>query len=163
MKIKHITLLTVIFISASACSQKLNRSKTGVSFSYSEYKNMWMIGKDYYEGDTILINFAKEHPAELGIKNPDGDFFYLVYHPEIPTIKNGKPVYSFKEFKTVETLKMDPSIFKANPHDLQFNGNIRVFVKPGEYELFLGDNLSTDDGTPKEKLKIQFKGKRTKP
>jgi len=163
MRTKYTSIMALIILSNIACSKKINKSASSRNFEYSEYRNMWVEKREYSENDTIIIYFSKIHPAEIGIKSPDMDFFYLVYNPAIPSIKDGKPVISYNEFKKTESIQIIPASFKANPHDLRYTKNIRVFEKPGDYTFFLGDNLSTDDGTPVEKLILRYSGKKNRP
>jgi hypothetical protein len=109
----------------------------------------------YDQNDTIKIVFAHQGNHEFAIRTPSGEFFYVVYNPAIPTIPQGKPVVSYKDFASTKELKIPIASFKANPHDTKYKGNQLVFKKSGTYTLMLGKNLSTDDGTPYEELKIK--------
>jgi hypothetical protein len=129
--------------------------RTSTPMMYSEYKNMYTLDKLYDPTDTIKLLFSHQGNYELAIRTPSGEFFYMVYNPAIPTIPQGKPVVSYKEFSTTRQLNIPISTFKANPHDTKYKGNQLVFKKSGTYTLMLGKNLSTDDGTPVEQLQIK--------
>lgn len=123
---------------------------------YSAQKSMWTVDKDYYMDDSILIHFAVPHPKELAVRTPSGGFYYLVYPRDLATIPQAKPLYSITEFLKIDKHIFYPAKSKGNPHDVQFKGNQLIFKKTGTYELLMSDNLSTDDGTPFEKLIIHY-------
>lgn len=116
---------------------------------------MAVLDKLYDPTDTIKVLFAHKKNYEFAIRTPTGEFFYVVYNPDIPTIPKGKPVVSYREFTTTRQIIIPVATFKANPHDTKYKGNQLVFKKSGTYTLMLGKNLSTDDGTPIEQLQIK--------
>lgn len=147
-----LVLLTLILVSCS--KRRMSASKDRIQ--YSAQRTMWTADKDYFMDDSIIIHLSVPHPKELAVKTPSGGFFYLVYPKDLPTIPQAKALYSISDFQKVDKLVFYPSKSKGNPHDVQFKGNQLIFKKSGTYELLMSDNLSTDDGTPIEKLIIHY-------
>lgn len=145
-------LLSVLIMSCS--KRRMAASKDRIQ--YSLQKSMWTVEKDYYMDDSIVINLAIPHPKELAVRTPSGGFYYLVYPHDLPTIPQSKAMYSTAQFQKIDKLIFYPAKSKGNPHDVQFKGNQLIFKKSGMYELLMSDNLSTDDGTPFEKLIIHY-------
>ncbi len=152
---KYSLVLILLSVLVMSCSKRrLAASKDRIQ--YSLQKSMWTFEKDYYMDDSIVINFAIPHPKELAVRTPSGDFYYLVYPKDLPTIPQAKALYSITEFQKTDKIIFFPAKSKGNPHDVQFKGNQLIFKKSGKYEFLMSDNLSTDDGTPFEKLIIHY-------
>lgn len=149
-------------LALASCHRKAARS-AAARLLYSENKLAWTLDRVYHLGDTIELHLAKEHPAELAIKNPKGDFYYLVYDKRLPTIPGGKPIMGQETFKATEVLRFPTTSFAANPHDVRFKGNKKVFTQSGTYIILLSDNLSTDDGTTVEQLEIRYEHAKAAP
>lgn len=145
-------LLTLILVSCS--KRRMSASKDKIQ--YSAQKTMWTTDKNYYLDDSILIHLAIPHPKELAVKTPSGGFFYLVYPKDLPTIPQAKAFFSTSDFQKTDKIVFYPPKSKGNPHDVQYKGNQLIFKQSGKYELLMSDNLSTDDGTPIEKLIIHY-------
>jgi hypothetical protein len=149
-----LSLIIVSMILVSCSKRRIAATKDRIQ--YSAQKTMWVTDKDYYLDDTIIVHLAVPHPKELAIRTPSGGFYYLVYPKDLHTIPQGKPMYSVAEFQKINKLVFSPGKSRGNPHDVQFKGNQLIFKKSGTYELLMSENLSTDDGTPFEKLIIHY-------
>ncbi len=112
--------------------------------------------KSYHQDDTIRLNLSTTHPDELGLVDPDGNFFYLVYGPQVETITNGKPIMTVAQFRPITFIEIVPSTFKANPHNVRYSGNIKPFTQSGEYTFMISQNLSTDAMGAAETLKFLY-------
>ncbi len=145
-------LLSLVLVSCSKRRMAASRDK----IQYSAQRTMWTVDKNYYMDDSILVHLTIPHGKELAVRTPSGGFYYLVYPKDLATIPQAKPLYSITEFLKVDKLVFYPAKTKGNPHDVQFKGNQLIFKKTGTYELLISDNLSTDDGTPFEKLIIHY-------
>lgn len=154
---KKIALLALaIAMLTMACNRKMSSKSTGKTMIYSELKNMWVEKGPYYKGESIKVFFADGHPEELGIKNPDGDFYYLVYISGLETIPNASPLISQTKFKQLKEIELIAGVTRANPHNIKYKGNQPIFTKSGNYTLLLSKNLSTDAAGPAETIKIEY-------
>lgn len=153
-------LALIVGLSSCGIFRKNNPSPT---YLYSELNNLWVEKKAYYPNDTIRLNFSTKHPDELGLMDPDGNFYYLVYGPQVKTITNGQPIMTVAQFRPITFLEIIPSNTKANPHNVEFSGNINPFTKSGEYIFLLSQNLSTDAIGPAESVTIQYIHQQARP
>lgn len=154
---KKMALLALsIAMLTMACNRKMSSKSAGKTMIYSELKNMWVDKGPYYKGESIQVFFADGHPEELGIKNPDGDFYYLVYIPGLETIPNASPLVSQTKFKQVKEIELIAGVTRANPHNIKYKGNQPIFTKSGNYTLLLSKNLSTDAAGPAETIQIEY-------
>lgn len=157
MSRKNLVLIALaIGVLTMACNRKMSSRSSKNTMVYSELKNMWVDQGPYYKGESIKVFFADGHPEELGIKNPNGDFFYLVYIPGLKTIPNASPLVSQTKFKQLKEVELVAGVTRANPHNVKYKGNQPVFTKSGTYTLLLSKNLSTDAAGPAETIKIEY-------
>lgn len=140
-----------------ACNRKMSSRSGGKTMVYSELKNMWVDKGPYYKGESIKVFFADGHPEELGIKSPNGDFYYLVYIPGLETIPNASPLVSQTKFKKMKEIELIAGVTRANPHNIKYKSNQPIFTQSGIYTLLLSKNLSTDAAGPAETIQIEYR------
>lgn len=116
---------------------------------------MWANVKTLYKGETIRLHFTLPHPQYLGVIDPDGHFFYVVF-PKESISGNLKPFVSSERFETMKTLKIKTSLFRADPYQYGVMENKPVFTKSGIYRFVLGDNLHVDDASAVTILKVKY-------
>ena len=116
---------------------------------------MWANSSDLYKNETLQLHFTLPHPLFLGVIDPDGHFYYVVFPAENSAGKL-KPFVSSERFENLKTLKIATSTFKADPYIYGVLENQPVFTKSGTYRFLLGDNLHVDDENTVTVLKIKY-------
>jgi hypothetical protein len=116
---------------------------------------MWANRSVLYKNETLQLHFTVPHPQYLGVIDPDGRFFYVVF-PEESSSGQLKPFVNSEKFETLKTLKIKTSSFKADPYTHGVLENKPVFTKSGTYRFLLGDNLHTDDESAVTILKVNY-------
>jgi hypothetical protein len=116
---------------------------------------MWTDDATVYKNDILQIHFSLPHPQFLGVTDPDGHFFYVIF-PAENTEGKMKPFVSSEQFAFLKTLKISTSDFKADPYTYGVLENQPVFTKSGTYRFLLGDNLHVDDESVLTVLKVNY-------
>jgi len=116
---------------------------------------MWANSSDLYKNETLQLHFSLPHPQFLGVIDPDGHFFYVVF-PAENSVGQLKPFVSSERFESLKTLKIATSTFKADPYIYGVLENQPVFTKSGTYRFLLGDNLHVDDESTIKVLKVKY-------
>lgn len=117
---------------------------------------MWTNSAVVYKGETLRLHFSTPHPRYLGVIDPDGHFYYVVF-PEENSSGKLKPLMDSERFGKVKSLKINTSSFKADPYTFGVLENKKVFTKSGAYRFVLGDNLHVDDTDAVTVLKVRYK------
>jgi hypothetical protein len=117
---------------------------------------MWIENDRAFLGDTIELRFQKTHPEFLGVINPDGKFFYLVF-PASESIGKLTPLVDSKVFLRLDRLEISTAHLKADPYEYGVVENQTVFTKSGAYDFILGDNLHVDDPTAVYRVTVRYK------
>lgn len=105
---------------------------------------MWVDHNIFFRGEHFLLHFNTPHAANLGVINPDGKFFYIVFPAE--NASGGlKPLVSSERFVGMDKLRINTAALKADPYVYGVTTNQPVFTKTGTYTFILGDNLHVDD------------------
>jgi len=124
--------------------------------TYMEAKpKMWTEKEYLYKGETIDLHFEMPHARYLGVVNPDGKFFYVVF-PAENAVGNLKPYVTSEQFVHLKSLKINPQTFKADPYIYGIMENQPVFQKSGTYRFVLGENLHTHDESSVAIVHIQY-------
>jgi hypothetical protein len=118
--------------------------------------SMWVDAASCYLGENITLHFSTPHPQYLGVVNPDGKFFYVVF-PESQAVGTLSPLVDSKKFAELDRLVITPATLKADPYIYGILENRPVFTKSGSYTFILGDNLHIDDPSALYKVKINYK------
>lgn len=116
---------------------------------------MWTKTKTLYKGEVLRLHFSTPHPQHLGVIDPDGHFFYVVF-PKENESGQLKPFVCSERFATMKSLKINTSTFKADPYEYGVLENRPVFTKTGTYRFVLGDNLHVDDADALTILKVRY-------
>ncbi len=119
---------------------------------------MWSDTDKLYKGESFHLYFASPHAAYLGVIDPDGHFFYVVF-PAGQSSGQLKPFVTSEQFATVDELLIQTTSFKADPYTDGVLENKRVFTKSGVYRFLLGDNLHTDDAQSIDVVKVRYRHK----
>lgn len=116
---------------------------------------MWANSKTLYKGEILRLHFSTPHPQYLGVIDPDGHFYYVVF-PKENESGGLKPLVSSERFATMKSLKINTTTFKADPYEYGVLANRAVFTKTGTYRFVLGDNLHVDDHDALTILKVRY-------
>jgi len=116
---------------------------------------MWSTHPAVFKGESLELFFAPPNPAYLGVIDPDGRFFYLVY-PKENIVSNLRPLVDSAQFAEMETLVINTSTLTADPYTYSVLENQPVFTKTGTYRFVLGNDLHVDDESLLEIVKIHY-------
>ena len=110
----------------------------------------------FYEGDTIVLHFSVPNDPYLGVIDPDGHFFYIVF-PNDGSTGNLKPYVDSQRFVTMKTMDIRTASFEADPYIYEVDKNRPVFTKSGDYTFIMGQNLHVDDPKLLHNVSIHYK------
>ncbi len=97
-----------------------------------------------YQGEMVRLELEAPNPAFLGVIDPDGKFFYVVYdEKEAPA--GLQPFVNSDDFVYMRQMHINTGKFKADPYTYGVEENQPVFTKSGMYTFIMGDNLHVDD------------------
>lgn len=116
---------------------------------------MWTDKEYLYKGETINLHFDLPHARYLGVVNPDGNFFYVVF-PAENAVGKLKPYVTSEQFVHLKSLKINPQNFTADPYIYGVMENQPVFQKSGAYRFVLGENLHSHDDSSLEVVYIHY-------
>ncbi len=105
---------------------------------------MWAQTAAVYKGEKFDLSFETPHPVYLGVKDPDGKFFYVIF-PAEPGQGKLKPLMDGTQFAKQNSLTINTATLKADPYIYGVLENQPVFTKSGTYSFILGETLHTDD------------------
>ena len=163
---KHLLLIGLSSITVFlASSPKLGKLPTAVEIHPVEVNviaatvptaKIWVESPAvFYKNETIELRFAAPNAPFLGVVDPSGHFFYLVYPKEQAT-GSLKPLVDSAHFIEMSSLKINTSTFKADPYTYGVSKNQPVFTKSGKYTFILGENLHVDDPELLDQLVIEY-------
>jgi len=140
-------LFTVALTEASASQlEKKYPDKNQGAFSVSP--------RVFNKGQKLKVKFSKDHPKSLAIKSPSNEWFYLVYN-----VKGVKSIVPPNQFAKMTEIDLDVANLKATAFIDGKEKNVPVFDKPGEYWIYLADNLETEpENTNAIWIEVYFKG-----
>ena len=120
---------------------------------------IWVGKGTCFKDESFELHFQLPHANTLGVMDPDGKFFYLVF-PAACTIGRLKPLVSSEDFSQKTSITICPATLKADPYTYGVLDNQAVFTKNGVYRFILGDNLHVDDESGLNIVSINFKHKK---
>lgn len=117
---------------------------------------MWISRARLFKGETLTLNFRTPNAPYLGVIDPEGKFFYLVY-PADAAGGELHPLVDSDRFETMSTLRLETASLKADPYTYGITENQRVFTKSGQYRFILGEDLHSDDESEITVVTINYK------
>lgn len=157
MKLILLLPATALLLSATMHpSQESNPLSGNAPLPTTRAPKMWVENEQAFLGETILLRFQTPHPQFLGVVDPDGKFFYIVF-PAASAVGNLTPLVDSKAFVRLDRLEISTAQLKADPYKYGVTENQPVFTKSGAYAFILGDNLHTDDPTTMHRVKVKYK------
>jgi hypothetical protein len=128
------------------------------SFS-DERPNMWTSDCTISKGEGFDLHFKTPHPGYLGVLNPKGQFFYLVFpKSEGPVLL--QPLVDSDAFAQMRALHINTATLSGDPYTYGVYENQKVFTQSGTYRFVLGENLHVDQEDGLCVLKIRYHHKR---
>jgi hypothetical protein len=137
----------------AAASQPISlKAPTSVA---ANQPRMWTAKEYLYKDEAFELHFEMPHAANLGVIDPEGKFFYVIF-PEANSVGKLRPLVSSEQFAHMSTLKINSRTFKADPYTHGVLENQPVFRKPGTYRFVLGNDLHTDDESTLAIVRVQY-------
>ena len=132
------------------CIAELQREPETATFK------MWVEDRTtFYKGETIELHFRMPHAQYLGVMDPSGHFFYLVY-PSEDAQGDLHPVVTSADFMQMTDFKIVTNWCFADPYTYGVSQNKPVFTQSGKYIFILGENLHVDDPNELERVEIDY-------
>jgi hypothetical protein len=121
--------------------------------------NMWTRHHTISRGEGFDLNFRTPHPGYLGVLNPQGQFFYLVF-PKSDGPVLLQPLVDSDAFAQMSALHINTANLSGDPYTYGVYENQKVFTQSGIYRFVLGENLHVDQEDELCILKIRYHHKR---
>lgn len=109
----------------------------------------------FYKNETIELFFAAPNAPFLGVIDPAGHFFYLIYPKENAT-GGLKPLVESADFTQMVSLKINTFSLKADPYQYGVSENRAVFTRSGKYTFIMGENLHVHNPDELEQVVIEY-------
>ncbi len=116
---------------------------------------IWVDNKILRSNETLSLHFSAPNPPFLGVIDPDGHFFYIVF-PSENSQGELQPVIESKDFVDLQTMLINPQTFTSDPYTYGIYTNMPVFTKSGKYTFIMGDNLHVHDPKLLDKVEVQY-------
>ncbi len=120
--------------------------------------SMWASQRTISKGEGFDLHFQTPNPTYLGVLDPKGHFFYLVF-PKESSIGQLQPLVDSEDFEQMRALHINTTTLKGDPYTYGVYENQKVFTKSGVYRFVLGDNLHVDSEDALFILKIRYNHK----
>ncbi|MCC6462896.1 MAG: hypothetical protein IT260_20680 [Saprospiraceae bacterium] len=120
-----------------------------------EPRMIWVKQGSPYLGDTLSLYFKTPHAPFLGVVDPGGHFFYLVF-PAAAALGQLKPQMNSEEFVDARVLRLYTQTLTADPYRYEVYTNQPVFTQSGVYVFILGQNLHVDDPQVLDQARVQY-------
>jgi hypothetical protein len=131
-------------------------AKTSVTTSAADKTaKMWSNTTTLYKNETLKLHFAAPNAPYLGVVDPSGHFFYMVFPSETITGQL-TPLVDSKRFASMTSLTINSGTLKADPYIYGVYQNQQVFTQSGTYTFILGENLHVDDPDLVQKMTIKY-------
>ncbi|MEO6039725.1 MAG: hypothetical protein ABIQ93_15030 [Saprospiraceae bacterium] len=105
---------------------------------------MWAQTAPIHKGERFDLSFETPHAEYLGVIDPSGKFFYVIF-PAADGQGNLKPLVDGILFTSRQSITINTATLKADPYTYGVTENQPVFTKSGTYRFLLGQTLHTDD------------------
>jgi hypothetical protein len=116
---------------------------------------MWVTQNTLRSGETLALHFTPPNPTYLGVVDPEGHFFYVVFPQESASGKL-QPLVNSAGFAQLDHLDIVPANFKADPYTYGVLENQPVFTNTGTYRFILGENLHVDDPSAVVSVEVKY-------
>lgn len=116
---------------------------------------MWTKTTTLYKNESLELHFAAPNAPYLGVVDPTGHFFYMVF-PKETAEGQLKPLVDSRAFASMTALTINTGTLKADPYIYGVYQNQPVFTQSGTYTFILGENLHVDDPELVHKVSVKY-------
>jgi len=120
---------------------------------------MWTSDHSISKGEGFDLHFNAPNPEYLGVVDPKGKFFYLVF-PSAEQQGQLQPLVDSKVFVHVKKLHINTTTLTGDPYEYGVYENHPIFTCSGTYRFVMGDNLHVDQEDELCILKVRYNHKR---
>ncbi len=153
--------LAVLFI-AAPWKTKLPSSDVSVSTPspappapLEQTLKIWTDVTTVYQNESFALHFTTPNAPYLGVVDPKGRFFYLVF-PKETAEGNLTPLVDSERFIHISRLQINTARLKADPYTYGVYENQPVFTCSGTYTFILGENLHVDDPSLLSSAQVKY-------
>jgi hypothetical protein len=114
------------------------------TFQGVHYPKVWTCNTILYINEALVLRFLPPNAPFLGIIDPQGHFFYLVF-PAADAIGNLVPFVGSTCFENLCELEVNTTSLQADPYTYGVFDNQPVFTQSGTYTFIMGENLHVDN------------------
>lgn len=107
--------------------------------------------------DILNIDMSVPHGKEMGIKTPDGSYFFIFYTRRGIEFKS-EPINTNEIFSSISGLKIKPSQFLGRRWHANADSYERVFKKKGVYKISVAKVLESDIPEGLEQCQVEYLG-----
>jgi len=125
-------------------SATLPSPKQDVPTVLTSAPKMWAQTAPIHKGERFDLSFETPHAAYLGVIDPSGKFYYVIF-PAADGQGNLKPLVDGTQFTRQQSVTINTATLRADPYTYGVTENQPVFTKSGTYRFILGETLHTDD------------------
>jgi hypothetical protein len=148
-----VNVYPVSYPQQATSNEHINVSPQHVSIPNTS--KIWVENAIIRGNDTIKLHFSTPNAPFLGVIDPDGHFFYVVF-PSENSLGALLPVVESRDFVNKKIMLIAPKTFKADPYRYGVYTNLPVFTKSGKYTFIMGENLHVDDPDLLDKVEMQY-------
>ena len=117
---------------------------------------IWTCNTTLYKSETLVLQFNPPNPPFLGVIDPGGHFFYLVFPHEL-TEETLMPFIESNCFLNLKSMEINTETIQADPYTYGVYVNQPVFIKSGSYTFIMGDNLHIDNPVFLKNVAVVYK------
>ncbi len=159
-----IALSLPLVVLLTAALWKTNLSYTDISASTpspassapsKQTPKVWTDATTVYQNESFALHFTTPNAPYLGVVDPKGRFFYLVF-PKETAEGNLTPLVDSERFVHISQLQINTARLKADPYTYGVYENQPVFTCSGTYTFILGENLHVDDPSLLSTTQIKY-------
>jgi hypothetical protein len=125
------------------------------TFQGVHYPKMWTCNTVLYINETLVLRFLPPNAPFLGVIDPQGHFFYLVF-PAAEAIGNLVPFVGSTCFENLCELDVNTTSLQADPYTYGVFDNQPVFTQSGVYTFIMGENLHVDNSDILYKVEVVY-------
>ncbi len=117
---------------------------------------IWAQTAPVHKGEKFDLSFETPHAAYLGVIDPSGKFFYVIF-PAQDAQGKLKPLMDGQQFINQQSITINTATLTADPYTYGVIENQPVFTKSGTYRFILGETLHTDDENLVSIVRVVYK------
>lgn len=123
--------------------------------AYPNNPKIWVCSTTFYANETLILHFKPPNAPFLGVIDPQGHFFYLVF-PAESAVGSLKPFVGSACFENLRALELNTESLQADPYTYGVYANQYVFTVSGAYTFIMGENLHVDNPGLLSKVVVNY-------